>query len=316
MIGVRPLRLLVSDADEIQRERGIDEREAIRRQQPSAAAAREGNKRRRRRNDPAIEETPTLHLFVYDADAWTEVAKYLNGRDLVRLSLVNRWFNRLIAEQSIWKHAFLRDLHVPPPSHVSFPWNRLYASAFDGSHAYTFRQGDSHIDWVRIGAFYFDSTVALLSEKLPPPRKLPRPEDDPVKTIEAAGTCLLTNARSGIWIADLQLVRCPVCNLSTCEGTMQVLDTRHAELFLEEGFKDGSWVYEDIGSHRIEEPSAAAAAAIFDVKHLAGPCTAGVLDAKAWMGKQDDWQPKARLSLHAVAVNTNLQPNQGDQTFE
>ena len=38
----------------------------------------------------------------------------------------------------------------------------------------------------------------------------------------------------------------------------------------------------------------------------------GVLDAKAWIGQQDDWQPKARLSLHAVAVNTNLQPNEGE----
>lgn len=56
---------------------------------------------------------------------------------------------------------------------------------------------------------------------------------------------------------------------------MQVLDARHVELFLEEGFKDGSWEYEDIGSHRIAKQSIAAAGAIFDSKHLPDPSTAG-----------------------------------------
>lgn len=37
----------------------------------------------------------------------------------------------------------------------------------------------------------------------------------------------------------------------------------------------------------------------------------GVLDVKSWIGQPEDWQPKARVSLHAVAVNTNLQPNEG-----
>lgn len=56
---------------------------------------------------------------------------------------------------------------------------------------------------------------------------------------------------------------------------MQVLDARHVELFLEEGFKDGSWEYEDIGSHRIAKQSIGAAGAIFDSKHLPDPSTAG-----------------------------------------
>ncbi|CAD5185360.1 unnamed protein product [Musa acuminata subsp. malaccensis] len=249
----------------------------------------------------------------YDVDLWTEIAKYLDGSDLMRLSLANCWFNHLIAEESVWMHACLRDLHVPPSGEVSFPWKDIYGSAFDGSHSYNYRQQEKHIDWIRIGAFLLDSPVVLLTENLTLPKMLPRPEDDPAKTIQTTGTCLLAGARTGIWIADLQLVRCPVCNLNTCEGTMQVLDARHVELFLEEGFKDGSWEYEDIGSHRIAKQSIAAAGAIFDSKHLPDPSTAGVLDAKAWIGQQDDWQPKARLSLHAVAVNTNLQPNEGLQ---
>nr|XP_018674649.1 PREDICTED: probable F-box protein At3g61730 isoform X1 [Musa acuminata subsp. malaccensis] len=248
----------------------------------------------------------------YDVDLWTEIAKYLDGSDLMRLSLANCWFNHLIAEESVWMHACLRDLHVPPSGEVSFPWKDIYGSAFDGSHSYNYRQQEKHIDWIRIGAFLLDSPVVLLTENLTLPKMLPRPEDDPAKTIQTTGTCLLAGARTGIWIADLQLVRCPVCNLNTCEGTMQVLDARHVELFLEEGFKDGSWEYEDIGSHRIAKQSIAAAGAIFDSKHLPDPSTAGVLDAKAWIGQQDDWQPKARLSLHAVAVNTNLQPNEGE----
>ncbi|XP_074562506.1 putative F-box protein At3g61730 [Curcuma longa] len=249
----------------------------------------------------------------YEADVWTEVAKYLDGSDLVRLGLANRWFHRLINEESIWKYAYLRDLHVPPPLRVAFPWKQLYASAFDGSHSYSFRHKEKHIDRMRIGAFFLDSPVVLLSETLTLPKRLPRPQDDRAKTIQCTGTCLLTDARTGIWIADLQLVRCPVCNLNTCEGTMQVLDARHAELFLEQGYKDGRWDFEDIGSRRIEKSAGAATGAIFDVKHLLGPSTVGVMDAKAWVGQQDDWQPKARLSIHAVAVNTNLQANEGLQ---
>lgn len=66
-------------------------------------------------------------------DLWTEIAKYLDGSDLMRLSLANRWFNHLIAEESVWMHACLRDLHVPPSGEVSFPWKDIYGSAF-GTH--------------------------------------------------------------------------------------------------------------------------------------------------------------------------------------
>lgn len=65
-------------------------------------------------------------------------------------------------------------------------------------------------------------------------------------------------------------------NVKTCEtrylllhvGTMQMLDARHIELFLSEGFHDGSWEYELIGTHKIEKNVRGASAAIFDVKHL------------------------------------------------
>jgi hypothetical protein len=60
----------------------------------------------------------------YDMDLWTEVAKHLDGRELVMLSLTNRWFNRLISEEYIWEYACLRDMEVPAPRHVS--WRSIH----------------------------------------------------------------------------------------------------------------------------------------------------------------------------------------------
>lgn len=118
------------------------------------------------------------------------------------------------------------------------------------------------------------------------------------------------------------------------------MDTRHSELFLHDEFKSGKWDFEDIGVHRVDSHCNAAAGALFDVEHLRSPSTAsnhshptptapianyllvcfkntriwesaGVMDNKSWVGQTNDWQPKARIGPHAVAVNTNLQPNEG-----
>ncbi|KAK9094123.1 hypothetical protein Scep_025592 [Stephania cephalantha] len=67
----------------------------------------------------------------YEADIWTEIAKYLDGKCLVMLGSTNRWFHRLIMEEeNIWKFACLRDMEVPEPPPISFKWSKLYASAF------------------------------------------------------------------------------------------------------------------------------------------------------------------------------------------
>lgn len=132
---------------------------------------------------------------------------------------------------------------------------------------------------------------------------------------------------------------------------MQTLDARHAELFLQEGYRMGDWDYVDIGTHRVDKHHTAASGAIFDLKHVKSRQTAGelsntlrnspillrrhptpgdslrrclmkttapvadVLDLKAWVGKPNDWQPKARIGHYGVAVNTNLQPNEGIQSI-
>ncbi|XP_059663723.1 probable F-box protein At3g61730 [Cornus florida] len=218
--------------------------------------------------------TPHSTFYCYEEDVWTEIAKYLDGKSLVMLAATGKWFHRIIMDESIWNFTCLRDLQVPDPRKVSFKWIKLYASAFDGSHSYMFRQQEKHIDWMRIGAFFFDSPVAFLTEKLIAPAKIPI-EEGLDKMLQSNGFCVLNNIKSGIWIADLQLVRCPVCDLNTCDGTMQTLDARQMELFLNDKYKDGSWEYKLIGSHDVKKHIDGACGAIFDIKHLKDPSTSG-----------------------------------------
>ncbi|OWM68654.1 hypothetical protein CDL15_Pgr023619 [Punica granatum] len=179
-----------------------------------------------------------------------------------------------------------------------------------GSHSYAFRQQEKHIDWLRIGAFSFDSPLALLTEKLATSVRIPK-EENLDKMLDSHGSFVLKNIKTGIWIADLQLVRCPVCDLNSCEGTMQILDARHIELFLNKGYQEVTWEYQVIGSHDIRKSADGASGAIFDVKHLDDPSTSAIFDLTSWVGKPKDWQPKAMIAFHAVAVNTNLQKNDG-----
>ncbi|XP_059643518.1 probable F-box protein At3g61730 [Cornus florida] len=274
-------------------------------------------KRLRREKSICCCVSPTLNFLTphsifnwYEEDIWMEIAKYLDGKSLVMLGATNKWFQHIVMEETIWKFACLRDLQVFDPRQVAFKWIKLYASVFDGSHSYMFRQQEKHIDWMRIGAFLFDSPVALLTDKLTTPLKIPVNETVE-KMLQSCGSCVLKNIKTGIWIADLQLVRCPVCDLNTCDGTLQTLDARHIELFLSDGYKNGGWEYEMIGSHDIKKHSDGASGGIFDFKHLKDPSTIEVFNLKSWIGKPNVWQPKNIITLHAVAINSNLQKNEG-----
>ncbi|KAG8045706.1 hypothetical protein GUJ93_ZPchr0008g13215 [Zizania palustris] len=212
----------------------------------------------------------------YEADMWTEVAKYLFGAELVRLSSTCRWFRQLLADEFIWRYAFLRDLSLLPASADLYPpcpphrsWRLLYTAAFNGAHSYWFCQNKRHIGAYRIGGFLLESPHMLLTAMLALPRWLPPQEDGPQIAIEMTGACMLSNARPGIWIADFHLVHCPKCTINTCSGVLQVLDARHCELFLEEGFWNGTWEYEDLGDHYNDEETATAACAIFNASHPA-----------------------------------------------
>lgn len=56
---------------------------------------------------------------------------------------------------------------------------------------------------------------------------------------------------------------------------MQIVDVRHIELFLGEGYQDGSWDYEQIGHHDIIKHAEGASGGIFDIKHLKDATTSG-----------------------------------------
>lgn len=124
---------------------------------------------------------------------------------------------------------------------------------------------------------------------------------------------------------------------------MQILDTRHIELFLNEEYKAGSWDYNLIGSHKLQKDTSAACGAIYDLKHLKASSSSGkfkppvtllilcffcsslnlwlwfswtetsigILHLKSWTGEPEDSQPKAFITTHAVAVHTRLQKNEG-----
>ncbi|KAE8660835.1 putative F-box protein [Hibiscus syriacus] len=243
-------------------------------------------------SSPRCTNHSTFHW--YEQDLWTYIARFLDGRSLVMLGATNKWFNSVIMQECIWKFTCLRELQVPDPGHVAFSWSKLYGSVVDGSHSYIFRQQEKHIDWMRIGAFSFDSEVAFICERMVnPPVKIPK-QGNIDDMLQSSGSCLLRNIKTGIWIA----------------GTMQMLDARHIELFLNEGYQDGSWDYELVGSHEIKKTVRGAYGAIFDFKYLTTKSTSGIFDYKSWIGQPNDFQPKAIIALHAVAVNTNLQENQ------
>ncbi|WZZ51748.1 hypothetical protein YC2023_051855 [Brassica napus] len=223
----------------------------------------------------------------YEQDAWTHVSRFLDGKSLVMLGATSKWFNKIVVEDAIWRFACLRDLRNNGKLR-----NEMMDDADGRSHSYLFHQQEKHIDWMRIGAFTLDSRVSLLTEKLSSPLRVPR-EGTIERMLESSGSCIVKDIKS-----DLQLVRCPVCDLSTCDGTMQTLDVRHIELFLNEGYKNGSWEYNLIASHKLQKDAVAACGAIFDLKHLKS-------------SSSYDSQPKAMIAPHAVAVHTRLQENEG-----
>lgn len=60
-------------------------------------------------------------------------------------------------------------------------------------------------DWMRIGAFLFDSQAGLLSESLISPLKIPD-EESTEKMLQLKGCCLLKNIKTGIWIAGNSII--------------------------------------------------------------------------------------------------------------
>ncbi|OEL16032.1 putative F-box protein [Dichanthelium oligosanthes] len=230
---------------------------------------------------------------------WTEVAKHLCGFDLLRLSSTCRWFHRLLADDTIWRYAFFRDLDLSdanPRIHRPLyrSWQHLYFAAFNGSHAYSLCQSGEHRSSWRIGSFLLDSPQMLLMGKLPVPRWLPPNPNDLQLGIAMMGACKLHNARPGIWITG------------TCPRPMPI----SAALPSLEAYWDQTLVYEDLGEHLQDENVNDAFCAVVNAKRLTSPSTAVVLN-KSWAGKREDLLTKYRASTTSAAIHTNLQPNGG-----
>ncbi|CAN6331988.1 unnamed protein product [Urochloa humidicola] len=186
----------------------------------------------------------------YGPDVWTEVAKHLCPVRLLNLSVTCRWMHSLLTDDTIWRHAFFRDLNLPAantnsrrPPHRS--WRLLYLATFDGSHAYWLHQSSRHMNAYRIGGLILDSSDLLLTAKLPLPKLPLHYTGSQQLAMESTGTLVLNRARCGIWIADVHLLKCPVCN--NCDGRMIVLEARHCDLFLEKPYRDCTWKYTDLG---------------------------------------------------------------------
>lgn len=61
----------------------------------------------------------------------------------------------------------------------------------------------TNIDWIRIGAFFLESSAAIVTEKLIcPPRRIPQKETLE-QMLQSRGLCVLTNIKTGIWIAGI-----------------------------------------------------------------------------------------------------------------
>ncbi|KAJ4794608.1 hypothetical protein LUZ62_045854 [Rhynchospora pubera] len=291
-------------------------------------------------------------------DLWTDVAKHMGGKEMAIIGSVSQWFKYLISQGFLWERAFLRDMKIPVPCPVIFDWKEIYDSAFNGSHSFSFRLQDkhTHIGFLfvlkntiyifhnktliiltilikihvcnsssackRFGAFYLNSNLVLLTHTLHIPSELPPIGIWLQSSVELFSMCSLNNARTGIWISDHHVVHCQWC--SSSRGLVHVLDARHLELFLEEGFKNGTWQYQDIGIRIIPCECDTAFAGIFDLSCMGSPNTSRILNLNSWGGPSTQilgpnmcdgpFTPhllKSVICSHAVALMAHLEHNIG-----
>ncbi|KAJ4765747.1 F-box protein RMF [Rhynchospora pubera] len=218
----------------------------------------------------ARETQPTVDWSHLPPDMWTEVAKRMGSKEMGIICSVSRWLNNQFSEGHLWKIAFLRDMKIADDCHVNASWKEIYASAFNGSHSFILHHGYRQLrtDKIRLGAFSLTSHSVLLTHTLSLPNILP-----PVLieySDDILDVCILNNARIGIWISDYhRVLRGPLNN--THIGVAHVLDARHFELFLQEGYNDGTWKYETIAMTMIH--SDVVKGGIFNQERMWSPAT-------------------------------------------
>ncbi|KAJ1685211.1 hypothetical protein LUZ63_016601 [Rhynchospora breviuscula] len=259
--------------------------------------------RRRKR-----ETQSTVDWSLLGSDMWTEVAKHLEAKEMGTICSVSQWLNSQFSEGHLWKIAFLRDMKIADDCHVNASWKEIYASAFNGSHSFilhhAYWEGHTQIARRRLGAFSLTSRYVLLTHTLSVPSTLPPVLIEYSNKILAL--CILHNARIGIWISDYHRVQGLWNN--THIGVVYVLDARHCELFLEEGYNNGTWQYEDIAMTMIH--SDVARSGIFNLAHMWSPDNFQFFCANTWAGIPTADGVKLRRNVNAVAYSANLEQNQ------
>eukprot|EP00850_Spirogloea_muscicola_P005730 SM000026S08979 [mRNA] locus=s26:851193:852786:+ [translate_table: standard] len=231
--------------------------------------------------------------------AWACVCAHLDGRDLASLALASRRLHDIAMDDANWRELCLRSLGLD-----------------HGNHTYNQHHKEKHIDWMRIGAFTMVSGKVLATDCLKNEVKfVTESNNGDNKSVrdnfKPLSYWLFDDAKPGIWIADLHLIRCPICNVNDCEGTMQTLDVRHAELFLQHEYQSGEWRHTLESEHKVPFQCVQAASGVFDAMYLNTEETRSMLDVHNWTAKDGDWQPRGFTTGHAAAASTRLQPNEG-----
>uniref|UniRef100_A0ACD6AA93 Uncharacterized protein n=1 Tax=Avena sativa TaxID=4498 RepID=A0ACD6AA93_AVESA len=241
----------------------------------------------------------------YHEDIWIEVFKHIPGSGLIRLSATCRWLRSLVAEDSVWRFSFFRDFSLPTGISHLFPcplvhgsWRLMYFNIM----SFWFKPG-KNIDWYPIGGLLVDTQSLLLTGMLALPQQSPPEAKD---SIEMTGACQLQNVRPGIWIAEMDTIGCLTCKECHCLGKTQVLDAHHCEWYPREDVAE----YNDVGAH-VNKNVNTAAAGIFNPRHLQSKDVAAILNAKSWIRPHLDYKAKARQTPLAVAISTNIPPNNG-----
>ncbi|MCO5596303.1 hypothetical protein L7F22_050364 [Adiantum nelumboides] len=222
------------------------------------------------------------------------------------LTQVNRAFSKVTIQKHSdhWKEACCRDLKFPHDAVSQFTWRELYASSVDGSHAYSIHDSHRHIDWKRIGSFCVQSGDVLVSGHLSSLASILAVGDDIIQCENSS--VVLSNVQTGGWIADLNLLNCSLCTDANCEGTVQVLDARHSELFLHEEYRNGEWTYEGAGEFYVHPPFTAVSVGILDAGNLTSEGSKELLNLEAWVYSPDSYVPATMSKLFAAGASTNL----------
>eukprot|EP00850_Spirogloea_muscicola_P000237 SM000001S04639 [mRNA] locus=s1:1443368:1444530:+ [translate_table: standard] len=214
--------------------------------------------------------------------AWACVCARLDGRDLASLALASRHLHDIAMDDANWRELCLRSLGLDRRCsvQVSAPWRQIYVASSGMPHRIGCMDEDGNnsslnwtriTHWMRIGAFIMVSGQVLATDCLKNEVKFVTEnnngENKPVRdNFKPLSYWLFDDAKPGIWIA----------------GTMQTLDVRHAELFLQHEYQSGEWRHTLESEHKVPFQCVQAASGVFDAMYLNTEETRSVRHSFDW----------------------------------